>query len=276
MSSNNIAFTKENMDIYLKELAKEFRKLNGKAIPAEIILIGGASILTNYGFRELTYDIDAIISASSAMKEAINHIGDNFNLPNGWLNSDFVKTTSYSSKIIDFSKHYRTFSNILDVRTISAEYLIAMKLMSARQYKNDLSDIVGILLEHQKRNIPISYKQISQAVTDLYGGWDKIPEISINFINRALKNEKNYEFFFNKCREEEANAKHVLIEFEEIYKGVIKDGNVNEILDNLLNHKQEQEKDKPSILQSLKENKASLEAERMTKEKTVKKDDRSL
>ena len=31
---------------------------------AEIILIGGASILINYGFREMTYDMDAIIKSS--------------------------------------------------------------------------------------------------------------------------------------------------------------------------------------------------------------------
>ena len=33
-------FTKENLDSYLKELAKEFRKKNGTRMPAEIILIG--------------------------------------------------------------------------------------------------------------------------------------------------------------------------------------------------------------------------------------------
>lgn len=54
-------FTKDNLDGYLKELAKEFRKKNGVRIPAEIVLIGGASILINYGFREMTYDMDAII-----------------------------------------------------------------------------------------------------------------------------------------------------------------------------------------------------------------------
>jgi len=43
-------FTKENLNTYLKELGKEFRKLNGKKMPAEIILIGGAAILASYGF----------------------------------------------------------------------------------------------------------------------------------------------------------------------------------------------------------------------------------
>ena len=57
-------FTRENLDSYLMELAKEFRKKNGSRMPAEIILMGGASILINYGFREMTYDMDAIIKSS--------------------------------------------------------------------------------------------------------------------------------------------------------------------------------------------------------------------
>lgn len=69
--SVDIAFTKDNLDVCLSKLAKEFRKLNGTKVPAEIILIGGAAALANYGFRDMTYDIDAIIRASSAMKEAI-------------------------------------------------------------------------------------------------------------------------------------------------------------------------------------------------------------
>ena len=60
---SDIPFTRDNLDGYLKELSKEFRKINGNRLPAEIILIGGASILLNYGFREMTYDMDAIIQA---------------------------------------------------------------------------------------------------------------------------------------------------------------------------------------------------------------------
>jgi predicted nucleotidyltransferase len=94
------SFNKTNLDTYFKELGKEFRKLNGKKIPAEIILIDGASILINYGFRETTNDVDAIIIASSAMKQAINNVGDRLDLPNNWLNKDFEQTDSYSSKLI--------------------------------------------------------------------------------------------------------------------------------------------------------------------------------
>lgn len=60
LSKDTKHFTKDNLDMYLKELAKEFRKFNGKTMPAEIILVGGAAVLANYGFRNITTDIDAI------------------------------------------------------------------------------------------------------------------------------------------------------------------------------------------------------------------------
>ena len=47
---SDMPITKEDLDKYLTELAKEFRRRNGKKTPAEIILIGGASVVINYGF----------------------------------------------------------------------------------------------------------------------------------------------------------------------------------------------------------------------------------
>ena len=135
-----IEFTKDNIDLYLKDVAKEYRRLVGKGMPAEIVIIGGASVLINYGFRDMTTDIDAVINAASAMKDAINMIGDKHGLPNGWLNADFKKTGSFSSKILQYSVYYRTYANVLTIRTVSAEYLVAMKLKSGRRYKHDIID----------------------------------------------------------------------------------------------------------------------------------------
>ena len=53
--SSDFTFTKENLDNCLRELGKEFRKLNGTAMKAEITLISGAAILANYGFRDSTF-----------------------------------------------------------------------------------------------------------------------------------------------------------------------------------------------------------------------------
>ena len=120
-------FTRENPDSYLMELAKEFRKKNGSRMPAEIILMGGASILINYGFREMTYDMDAIIKSSGAMRDAINTVGDRLGLPIGWLNTDFVHTNSYTPRLAEHSKYYKTFANILQIRTVLDEYSLLIK-----------------------------------------------------------------------------------------------------------------------------------------------------
>ena len=231
-SEQPVVFTKENLDQYLKALGKEFRKLNGTSIPAEIILVGGASILANYGFREMTTDIDALIYASSTMKDAINHVGDMFGLPNGWLNSDFMSSSSYSPKLDEVSVYYKTFSNILKIRTISAEYLIAMKLRSGRRYKNDLSDIIGILYAQQKNGTPLSMEIIYNAVVELYGEWDSLPENSRIFINDAFKIE-DYKKFYADCTANELHAKNSLVYFEKDYPGITTESNVNDILASL-------------------------------------------
>ena len=88
-SEKPFEFTKENIDLYLNAVAKEYRKRVGKSMPAELILIGGASVLINYGFRNATTDVDAVIEAASSMKDAINAVGDRMGLPNGWLNAEF-------------------------------------------------------------------------------------------------------------------------------------------------------------------------------------------
>ncbi|MCM1287900.1 MAG: DUF6036 family nucleotidyltransferase [Clostridium sp.] len=235
-------FRKGDIDFYLQKIGKEFRKLNGNKMPAEIILIGGASILVNYGFRDNTYDFDAIIKASSVMKEAINHVGDELGLPNGWFNSDFTRTKSYSPKLSQYSDYYKTFSNILSVRTISREYLVAMKLMSFRQYKNDLSDIIGILWEQQNNGKPITFGDIDRAVYNLYGGWESLPRDAMPQIEEILNND-DLENLYHVYRDNEIKTKQALIDFETEYHGVLTEENIGDIikeLENKINDTQEQ------------------------------------
>lgn len=227
--STNISFSKDNLDDCLRHLGKEFRRRNGKNIPAEIVLVGGASIIINYGFREATYDVDAIIKASSVMKEAINSVGDSIGLPNGWLNSDFKMTNSYSPRLSQYSKYYKTFSNILTVRTITGEYLVAMKLMSCRQYKNDISDIIGILKEQSDSGQPLTFEDINKAVNNLYDTWDNLPSEAKPLIETILNNDNLEELYFQ-YRENENTVKNILIEFNEDYPGVVKEDNITNII----------------------------------------------
>lgn len=233
LSEKDVYFSSDNLDMYLKELAKEFRKLNGKYMPAEVILVGGASILAKYGFREKTYDVDAFVRASSAMKDAANRVGDKYELPNGWFNSDFKNTKSFSPKLEQFSTHYRTYSNIVEFRTVEREYLMAMKLMSGRPYKHDLSDVASICLEHRKRNDPISYDDVVRAVEELYeNGANELSATAVDFLGRMYECQ-DLEGLIDEQRKSEEEAKQTLITFEKDYENILNEDNLEDILAHL-------------------------------------------
>ncbi len=253
-------FTKDNIDTYLKELAREYRKQAGEKTPAEIVLIGGASVLINYGFRNMTTDIDALIQASSAMKDAINRVGDRYELPHGWLNADFTHTASYSPKLPQFSVYYKTYANIVTIRTIEAEYLIAMKLRSGRQYKSDLSDILGVLAVHEKRGTPINMTQIRNAVSDLYGDWEMLPETSRAFIENVMENG-HFEELYAQTAIGEKEIGTLLIQFEQRYPNIVTEKNADELAGSL-----QKKTDRATILAKLRERKAEAEQVQLQRE----------
>ncbi|MBR2059872.1 MAG: hypothetical protein IJ982_13440 [Fibrobacter sp.] len=160
-------------------------------------------------------------------------------MPNGWLNADFMHTGSYSPKLDEFSVYYKSFYGVLSVRTIAAEYLIAMKLRSGRKYKNDLSDVIGILAEHEKKGMPITFEKIDVAVKNLYGGWDSFPEDSKPFIEDALKNG-DFENVYASVKNDEIESKDILIGFEKDYPKVAKESNINDILKTLKDKRNKQ------------------------------------
>ncbi len=129
----------------------------------------------------------------------------------------------------EYTVYYKTFYGVLSVRTISAEYLIAMKLRSGRKYKNDLSDVIGILAEHQKQGTPITFDKINEAVDRLYGGWNDFPEDSKPFIESAL-NTADLEAVYTLVKRDETVSKDILVGFEKEYPKVAKESNIDDIL----------------------------------------------
>lgn len=230
--SYNKQITKKDLDHYLKEVAREYKRKNAKRTPVEIILIGGAAALVNYGFRAMTYDVDAIISGQSLLKDAIHVVGEKYNLPYGWFNSDFMKTSSYSVKLINKSKYYKTCSNIVTYRTVTAEYLVAMKMKAGRMYKHDLSDIVGIIQEHKVNSNPLTFEKIEFAVCELYGSMDEIKESVIELVKEALVVEDGLSLY-QETQISENVSKEELIEFNEKNPNVLTGKNAEEVLKEL-------------------------------------------
>ena len=177
--------SKEQLDSIFKDIAKELKKkIKNRALSYELIIVGGASILLNYSFRETTVDIDCLDVQDALMNEIISNVGEKYQLPNGWINTDFIKTNSYTPKLIQYSSYYKSYANgSLVVRTIKDEYLIAMKMMAARKYKHDYSDIFGII----KENPSLSFDKVMKAVENLYGDSSKILSEMITFVKSLFE-----------------------------------------------------------------------------------------
>lgn len=225
---------KNNIDLYLKELSKEFRKITQRKVHAEIVLVGGAAIILNYDFRMKSIDVDAINTSNEAMKQASKAIAEKYNLPSDWFNDDFKKTVSYSPKIREYSKYYKTYSNAVEIRTITREYLIAMKMASGRKYKNDLSDILGILYHHYKINDEITLDEINTAIINLYGERNIISDEVKNFVVAAIES-KSFIEGYERQKANEISIKSTLIEFENTYPEILNSDNIDEIINNLEN-----------------------------------------
>lgn len=169
MTQSEKKITKENALEIIKRFAKEYRKELGK-IPGEIIIVGGGSIMLNYKFRDATQDFDVILRTVSGVSDVITKFADDNDLPRDWMNSDFVKTSSYSDKLAEVSKHFCSLNNnTLEIRTVSGKYLIAMKIRAHREYRNDISDVTGILIEEKEIGNNILFSDITSAYEFLYG-----------------------------------------------------------------------------------------------------------
>ena len=224
---NKVLFTKDNIDNLLFQLAKEYKKINRKNTLAEIVIIGGAAIVSKYGFRASTTDIDSLIFASSSMKDAINTVGDKNGLPTGWINEEFRKTSSYTEKIRQYSKHYKLFANILEARMLPSEYDVAMKLASLRPYKYDMSDAVGIIKSEN-----ITREQIEKAVVDFYGGFDNLsrPDEAKKLID-SIFSAHNLDELYDSTRSSESDNRVILKDIDDNYPKLLNEGNLASVLE---------------------------------------------
>ena len=216
MQYNKIS--KENIDHLLFEVAKEYHK-HGRKAKGEIVIVGGAAIVANYEFRNMSEDADAIFYAESHLKDAITKVARDHNLPDNWLNSDFIITRSYSDKLGRYAVPYKTFANSIEVKLIDKEYLIAMKLASFRKYKNDISDMVGILCSEYNKGNDILLKDIKQAIINLYGSYDYIEEEARRFIENITIDHK-YLISFDDIVEDEKLSNSIINNSNTIFNNI--------------------------------------------------------
>lgn len=127
----------EEIEKYLMLLNE---KLKSKNISGEIGIVGGAVMCLFFKSRVSTKDIDGIFSPTNEIREAIKEISEDNGLPEDWLN-DGVKGFIHCDPPKELFKEY---SN-LKVWVPSAEYMLAMKCVSARSETHDRDDIEFLL-----------------------------------------------------------------------------------------------------------------------------------
>ena len=125
------------LDALNTELAK-------KGVTGEVGLCGGAVMCLVFKTRCSTRDIDGIFAPASEMREAIGTVGRKLGVAEDWLNDaakGFFPGDPPKEDVIGLS-HLRVWAP-------TAEYMLAMKCISARYDTYDKDDLV-FLINHLK------------------------------------------------------------------------------------------------------------------------------
>lgn len=139
MDRRQVAF-----ELLNEELAKEGLNLS-------LICVGGF-VLEHYGFRS-TQDVDVFYRVTPEIKEIIYRVGEQLGLNTSeelWLNNSVANLNPQPP--FDFCEVLCSFEN-LTIYTVSLDYLLGMKLTSARE--QDLKD-VGDIIKYRGLQSPIS------------------------------------------------------------------------------------------------------------------------
>jgi hypothetical protein len=124
--------TAEEIRHYLNELDEELRRSD---IKGEISIYGGAVMCLVYDARPATKDVDAVFRPTSEIRRAIQAIAERHGLPDDWLN-DGVK-----GYLVEHEQ--RIFLDLPNLKVFvpDADYLLAMKTLSARADTFDQADV---------------------------------------------------------------------------------------------------------------------------------------
>ena len=137
--------TVEKIRQLLRELNAE---LAGKGVTGEVGICGGAVMCLVFKTRCATKDIDGIFAPAKEMREAIARVAHKLDVPEDWLNDaakGFFPGDPPREDVVNYS-HLRVWAP-------TAEYMLAMKCISARYDSYDKDDLIH-LINHLKLKSP--------------------------------------------------------------------------------------------------------------------------
>ena len=165
--SHNSVLSKDNLDIVFQTFSNTIKQINNNK-KVSLYIVGGGAIVASFEYRLSTMDIDAMFATDDEIIKAIKMTAQELQLPNDWLNQDFINTPSFSPKLSEVSTLLKSYNDNLTIYTLPSKYLIAMKLKSSRPTGGDIDDIINMIYELRYKGVEIMYEDIIAAYKTLY------------------------------------------------------------------------------------------------------------
>lgn len=118
------------------------RELAKRSVVGEIGLLGGAVMCLVFEVRDSTKDVDALFAPTREIRDAAVAVARAFGIPDDWLNDaakGFVVSSPPRLEVLELPN--------LRVWAPTADYMLAMKCVSARFDTHDADD-VAFLVRH--------------------------------------------------------------------------------------------------------------------------------
>ena len=138
--------------------------LSIQSLHGEILLAGGAAMCLVHSARDATKDIDALYEPKDVINRIAAKIAEQENLSASWSNDSVKGFIGPNAPIEEFI----AFEGLL-VNTVSADYLLAMKLLSARYGEKDYDDIRFLMNKLEINTVDQAYD-----VVQTYFGQNRI------------------------------------------------------------------------------------------------------
>ena len=125
--------TRDKIISGLRRLGEELEK---EGMGGEILLTGGAAMCLVHSARDMTKDIDALYEPKEEINRLVKKIAEQEGLPEDWLNDGVKGFIAADAPVEEFM-----VLDGLKITAVTPEYLLSMKLMSARYGEKDAEDI---------------------------------------------------------------------------------------------------------------------------------------
>ncbi len=162
-STSEEYLNRDNIDKYLDALAAKIIEAGiGKHC---ILVVGGAAVALKFHEERSTVDIDICFREQNNLYSCCLMVAKEYMLPDDWINADVMHSDSFTYKLFDHAKLYKTYRDILEVYLADDLDLYCMKLVSFRP--KDIKDM-DVLSESIKK-CAISSRDVVDNFVRLYG-----------------------------------------------------------------------------------------------------------